>query len=101
MRTEDLEHRLDDDEARLARDEQRLAADEARLEIEQEEILESRKVAWLNLGFTFVLAVALVALVCSLIALRGDVGSLGRRSAPTGSVSTSALQPGSVTADKL
>ena len=101
MRAEDLEQRLDDDEARLARDEHRLTQDEARLESEEDAIRESREVAWAGLVLALALALAVAALVMSIVALRHDVGSLGRRSAPAGSVSAAALQPGSVTADKL
>lgn len=104
---DELEARLADDEARLAADEQRLevdeqrlTADEARLDAEEEEIRESRIVAWLGIGLLVVLAVAIAALVIALIALQGDVHSIAR-SAPTDSVSTSAIRDAAVTTSKL
>jgi hypothetical protein len=97
---DELEARLDEDETRLAADERRLAADEARLEAEEEEVRESRTVAWLGIGLIVVLAIAVVALVIALVALRDDVHSMAR-SAPEDSVSSAAIRDAAVTTSKL
>jgi hypothetical protein len=98
--TAELEARLAEDEERLTHDEQRLLSDEARLEAEAEEVRESRIVAWLGVGLAFALAIAVVALVVAILAVRDDVAALGR-SAAAGSVSTESLRDDSVTSGKL
>lgn len=95
------EARLSRDEARLTQDETRLSKDEARLEAEEAEVKETGIIAWFGLGLAVAAAVAVTALILSVIALRDDVGTLTRRSAPDSSVGTDALRAGSVTADKL
>lgn len=98
---------MDDDaprttlEQRLVQDEARLARDEARIEAEEAEVKETGIVAWFGLVLAVAAAIAVTALVLSVIALRDDVGSLSSRSAPANSVGTDALQDASVTADKL
>jgi hypothetical protein len=94
------EARLDVDEARLTRDEQRLLADEARLEVEEAKVDQSRLVAWSGVGVGVVLAIAIVALVLSMIAVQDDLGVF-RQAVPPGSVNTAAIRDQSVTADKL
>lgn len=88
-------------EARLVADEQRLLRDEERLEVEEEQVERNRTVAYLGIAMAGVLGVAVAALVLAVLAVRDDVDALGRRTAPTGSVSTAALQDRSVTAAKL
>ena len=88
-------------EQRLVQDEARLAYDEARIEAEEAEVKETGIVAWFGLVLAVATAIAVTALVLSVIALRDDVGSLSSRSAPVDSVGTEALRAGSVTADKL
>src|SRR6476646_10590884 len=87
-------------EQRLVRDEARLAIDEARLASDEAELRASRIVSWLGFALAGVLGIAVAALVLSVLALRQDVGALGR-SAPAGTVGTAALRDGSVSAAKL
>ena len=87
-------------EARLDRDEARLAFDEARLDEESEEIRESRLIAKTGIAFAVVLAIAVTALVFSVVALRRDVSSLAGAT-PKGSVSTEAIQDAAVSSSKL
>lgn len=87
-------------EARLSADETRLARDEARLEIEEAEVRETRIVAWSGVGLALALVVAVTALIVSVIALSGDVGTI-RRDTPADSVSTASLRDGAVTREKL
>jgi hypothetical protein len=95
------EQRLLQDEQRLLQDERRLLEDEARLEVEDEQVKRNRAVAYLTAAMAVVLAVAVTALVLAVLAIQDDVDALGRRSAPSDSVSTGALQDASVTAEKL
>ena len=94
------ERRLEADEARLLADEQRLLTDEARLEADEAQTGRSRFLSYSALALASTLAIAVTALVFAVIALRQDVGTLGR-DAPDASVGTEALQTGSVTTDKL
>jgi hypothetical protein len=87
-------------EARLDRDEARLAFDEARLDAESEEIRESSLIAKTGIAFAVILAIAVTALVLSVVALRRDVATLSG-AAPEGSVSTASLQDGTITSSKL
>jgi hypothetical protein len=87
-------------EARLDRDEARLAFDEARLAEESEEIRESTLIAKTGIAFAVLLAIAVTALVLSVVALRHDVSSLAG-AAPGGSVSTSSIQDHAVSSSKL
>ncbi len=87
-------------QARLARDEARLAYDEARIAAEDEAIHENAIVANTGIAIAVVLAIAIAALVISVIALRRDVGALAS-AAPTDSVSTRSIQDAAVTSDKL
>jgi hypothetical protein len=85
-----LERRLTTDEARLARDEARLLSDERRM----------RSNRWLTLGLGIALAIAVTGLIVAILALRRDVHALST-AAPSGSVSTAAMQDDAVTSDKL
>ena len=87
-------------QARLDRDEARLAFDEARLDAESEEIREGTLIAKTGIAFAVLLAIAVTALVLSVVALRRDVSALSG-AAPEGSVSTASLQDGSITSSKL
>src|SRR3954451_18314033 len=87
-------------EARLDRDEARLAFDAARLDEESEEIRESRLIAKTGIAFAVVLAIAVTALVFSVVALRGDVRSLAR-GARGGRVAPEAIQDAAVSSTKL
>jgi hypothetical protein len=98
--TTELAARLTADEARLLADEQRLLTDEARLEADEAQTGRSRFLSYSALALASTLAIAVTALVFAVVALRQDVGTLGR-DAPDASVGTEALQTGSVTTDKL
>ena len=84
------ERRLKADEARLLADEQRLLTDEARLEADEAQTGRSRFLSYSALALASTLAIAVTALVFAVIALRQDVGTLGR-DAPDASVGTEAL----------
>jgi hypothetical protein len=81
------------------------AALEARLEADEARIAEEEK--WIRRNWRLALAVAVLlaltisALVVSVIALNRDIEAVARAEPKDDSVSTAALQSGSVTADKI
>ena len=94
---EAISDRLRRDEERLWRDERRLDDHDVLLAAEEEEISRGRLVV---AAIATVLLIAIAGLVIGVVALNRDVDTLARR-APDGSVSTTAIQPGAVTAAKL
>jgi hypothetical protein len=79
---------------------ERLSRDEARIEAEDEQIRDTRIVAWLGVALALTLVAAITALGISLAALNDSVDS-GRLTAVPGSVGTAAIQDGAVTREKL
>lgn len=83
---------------RLLRDEIRLAHDEERLQQDERWIQRNWHVA---LALGGVLALTVVALVLSVVALNRDIDTVASAAPREGSVGTAALQDGAVTAGKL
>ena len=83
---------------RLIRDEIRLAHDEERMEQDERWIRRNWRLALILGG---VLALTVVALVLSVVALNRDIDSLAAAAPKDASVGTAALQDGAVTAGKL
>jgi hypothetical protein len=88
----------DDLRGRLVRDEIRLAHDEERIEEDERWIRRNWRLA---LALSGVLAITIVALVLSIVALNRDIDSVATATPKDASVGTAALQDGAVTAGKL
>jgi hypothetical protein len=83
---------------RLIRDEIRLAHDEERLEQEEQWIRRNWRLA---LALSGVLALTILALVLSVVALNRDIDAVAGAAPRNSSVGTAALQDGAVTSGKL
>jgi hypothetical protein len=88
---EDLKQRLLRDEIRLAHDEERIEQDERGI----------RRTRLMALALGGVLALTVLALVLSVVALNRDIDTVASAAPRNDSVGTAALQDGAVTAGKL
>ncbi len=94
----ELERRLHADEQRILGDEIRLARDEQRIEQEERWIRRNWRLA---LALSGLLALTIVALVISIVALNRDIDAAAAAAPKDGSVGTAALRDGAVTRAKI
>lgn len=94
----ELERRLHADEQRIIGDEIRLARDEERIEQEERWIRRNWR---LGLVLSGLLALTIVALAISIVALNRDIDAVATAVPRDGSVGTAALRDGAVTRAKI